>query len=68
MLKRIVKVAIFLTCYPLVVPAVVCVIILAIYSALRYVAIGEQNTDIIFTPMEWTFDLPFNIIDKIYPN
>ncbi len=64
MIKRIIKVAIWAICYPLIFVAVLSMPITAMYSLIRYIVTGSGNEDVIFLPMDWAIDLPYNIIDK----
>lgn len=65
MFKRILEVALVLILFPLLFPAIFLIPPIAIYVAIKYIITGEENLDLVFSPMTWVIDLPHNIIDKI---
>ena len=64
MTKRILKIIVWILCFPLLFPAIFCIPIIAIYAVSKYIFTGKEDQDIFFAPMEWVINLPYNITEK----
>lgn len=64
MIKRILKIIAWGLSFPLIIPAVLCIPLIAIYALAKYIITGVQDQDIFFAPMEWVINLPYNITEK----
>ena len=66
MIKRILKIIIWLLCFPAIFPAVIIGIpICAFIEVVIYIKTGkDSDLDIIFAPMEWAINLPYKFTDR----
>jgi len=67
MIKRILKVIIWLVCFPIIFPAIIIGLpIGALIEVGIYIVTGEDNgLDIVFAPIEWAINLPYEFTDRL---
>jgi hypothetical protein len=66
MIKRILKIIIWLICFPLIFPAVIIGLpFCALIEFVIYIITGKDNEfDIAFAPILWAISLPYKLTDR----
>lgn len=64
MIKRILKIIIYIAFFPMLPLSLLTIIPVTIYALGRYILTGNDYIEIVFAPIDWASELPYKAIKK----
>lgn len=66
MIKRILKIIMFIICFVLIGLAVFTIPVISIYVLIMYIFTGKENEDLIFIAVDRVMNIDINFIDDLW--